>query len=193
MSLWYLSHRWPAKARRIRAVSPEPSLFAHMKYESRRRIRPKIRHLAPLDGCAYAFEKWAYRVRKSHDMAHIQFSLNVSVIFGKPEVHPKISQWYLSHRWPAKARRIRAVSPEPSLFAHMKYESRRRIRPKIRHLAPLDGCAYAFEKWAYRVRKSHDMAQIQFSLNVLLFSENRKSIPKFLSGKKLFKTVTLQI
>ena len=33
-------------------LSPEPSLFAHMKYGSRRRARPKTRHLAPLDGCA---------------------------------------------------------------------------------------------------------------------------------------------
>ena len=59
MRSWYLSHRRPAKAQasmRIRAVSPEPSLFAHMKYGSRRRVRPKIRHLAPLDGCACAFE-----------------------------------------------------------------------------------------------------------------------------------------
>ena len=50
-------YRRPAKARaslRIRAVSPEPSLFAHMKYGSRRRVRTKIRHLAPLDGCANA-------------------------------------------------------------------------------------------------------------------------------------------
>ena len=31
---------------RVRAVSPEPSLFADMKYESRRMVRPKIRHLA---------------------------------------------------------------------------------------------------------------------------------------------------
>ena len=49
MRLWYLSHRRPAKAQaslRICAVSPEPSLFAHMKYGSRRRVRPKIRHLA---------------------------------------------------------------------------------------------------------------------------------------------------
>ena len=43
MRLWYLSHRRPAKAQaslHIRAVSPEPSLFAHMKYGSRRRVRP---------------------------------------------------------------------------------------------------------------------------------------------------------
>ena len=49
MRLWYLSHRRPANAQaslRIRAVSPEPSLFAHMNYGSRRRVRPKIRHLA---------------------------------------------------------------------------------------------------------------------------------------------------
>ena len=50
MRLWYLSHRRPAKAQaslRIRAVSPEPSLFANIKYGNRRRVRPKIRHLAP--------------------------------------------------------------------------------------------------------------------------------------------------
>ena len=41
MRLWYLSHRRPAKAQaslRIRAVSLEPSLFAHMKYGSGRRV-----------------------------------------------------------------------------------------------------------------------------------------------------------
>ena len=59
MRLWYLSNRRPAKAQaslRIRAVSPEPSLFAHIKYGSRGRVRQKIRHVAPLDGCACAFE-----------------------------------------------------------------------------------------------------------------------------------------
>ena len=63
MRLWYLSHRRPAKAQaslRIRIVSPGSSLFAHMKYASRRRVRPKIRHLAPLDGCACAFEGWVF-------------------------------------------------------------------------------------------------------------------------------------
>ena len=42
MRLWYLSHRRPAKAQaslRIRAVSPEPSLFLHMKYGSRRKTK----------------------------------------------------------------------------------------------------------------------------------------------------------
>ena len=55
MRVWYLSHRRSVKAQaslRIRAVSPEPSRFAHMKNGSRRRIRPNIRHLAPLNGCA---------------------------------------------------------------------------------------------------------------------------------------------
>ena len=49
LRLWYLSLRRPAKAQaslRICAVSPEPSLFAHMKYGSSRRVWPKIRHLA---------------------------------------------------------------------------------------------------------------------------------------------------
>ena len=34
--------RWACASAQL----PEPSLFAHMKYGSRRRIRPKIRHLA---------------------------------------------------------------------------------------------------------------------------------------------------
>ena len=57
--LLLLSHRRPAKTQLslcIRAFSPEPPMFAHMKYGSRRRGQPKIRHLAPLDGCACAFE-----------------------------------------------------------------------------------------------------------------------------------------
>ena len=65
--LWYLPNRRPVKAQaslRICAVSPEPSLFAHMKYESRRKVRPKIRHLAPLDGCACAFKEWVYGGQK---------------------------------------------------------------------------------------------------------------------------------
>ena len=48
------------RLRHIRPVSPEPSLFSHMKYGSRRRVQPKIRHLAPLDCCACAFEEWVY-------------------------------------------------------------------------------------------------------------------------------------
>ena len=68
MRLWYLSHtRRPAKAQaslRICAVSLEPSLVAHIKYGSRRRIRPKIRHLAPSDGCACAFDERVYGGRK---------------------------------------------------------------------------------------------------------------------------------
>ena len=60
MRLWYLSNRRPAKAQtslRISAVSPEPSLFTHMKYG-------RVWHLAPLDGCTCAFEEWIYRGRK---------------------------------------------------------------------------------------------------------------------------------
>ena len=67
MILWYLPHRRPAKAQaslRICAILPEPSLFAHIKYGSRQRVHPRIRHLAPLDGCACAFEEWVYGGRK---------------------------------------------------------------------------------------------------------------------------------
>ena len=55
-----ITKRRTAKAHaslRIGAVSSEPSLFAHMKYGSRPRVRPKIKHLAPLDGCACTFEE----------------------------------------------------------------------------------------------------------------------------------------
>ena len=71
-----IKHRRLSKAQaslRIRAVSPEPLLFAHMKYGSRRRVRPKIRHIAPLDSRACAFEEWVYGRRKvpeSHAMIH---------------------------------------------------------------------------------------------------------------------------
>ena len=67
MRLWYLSHWRLAKTRvslRIHAVSPEPSLFAQMKYGSIRTVRPQIRHLAPLDGCACVFEEKVYGGQK---------------------------------------------------------------------------------------------------------------------------------
>ena len=81
---------------------------------------------------------------------------------GRVNQNAKLSQlmrsWYLSHtcRLPAKTQaslRIRAVSPEPSLFAHMTYWSRWRVRPNIRRAAPLDDCACAFEEWVYGGRK----------------------------------------
>ena len=71
MRLWYLSHRRPAKAQaslRIRTVSPEPSLFAHMKYGSRRMVRPKIRNLAPLDGCACRLKNEFTEDEKYHNL-----------------------------------------------------------------------------------------------------------------------------
>ena len=67
------------------------------------------------------------------------------------------SSWdYGDYRRSAKVQAslcIRAVSPEPSLFAHIKYGRRRRVRPRIGHLAPLDGCVWAFEEWVYGRRK----------------------------------------
>ena len=71
MRLWHLSHRRPAKAQaslRICAVSPEPSLFAHIKYGSRRRVWPKIWHLAPLDICACVFEEFTEDDEKCHNL-----------------------------------------------------------------------------------------------------------------------------
>ena len=45
---------------RIRAVSPEPSLLAHISSESRGTFRQKARSLAPLNG-------WACAVKTCHD------------------------------------------------------------------------------------------------------------------------------
>ena len=59
MRLWYLSYRRTVKGQarlRICAVMPEPSLFAYIKYGSRRRVWPKIRRVAPVDCCARMFE-----------------------------------------------------------------------------------------------------------------------------------------
>ena len=69
---------------------------------------------------------------------------NNCVAISKQNVGQLTRSWYLSHRQPAKAECT--GSPEPLLFVHIKYVSRRRVRPKIRHLAPLDGCACVFEE-----------------------------------------------
>ena len=83
MRLWYLSRVQPVKAPaslRIRAVSPEPSLFAHIKYGNKGRVRPKIRHLAPLDGCTCAFEEWVFTTEdeKYYNLTSwLNFSFNI--------------------------------------------------------------------------------------------------------------------
>ena len=71
---------------------------------------------------------------------------------GEP-AHPRSLTWAFASAQSHQRLRIRAVSPEPVLFAHMQYRSRRRVRPKIRHLAPLDGCACVFEEWVYGRQK----------------------------------------
>ena len=61
--IWYLSPMRAAKVQaslRIRAVSPEPSLLAHISSESRRTFRQKARSLAPLND-------WACAVKVCHD------------------------------------------------------------------------------------------------------------------------------
>ena len=70
MRLWNLSHRWSALL-----------LFAHMKYGSRQRVRPKIRHLAPLDGCACAFEKWDYGRNLMRWPKHLIISYTGTVMY----------------------------------------------------------------------------------------------------------------
>ena len=57
--IWYLSPMRVAKVQaslRIRAVSPEPPLLAHISSESRGTFRQKARSLAPLTGWACAIK-----------------------------------------------------------------------------------------------------------------------------------------
>ena len=61
--IWYLSPMRAAKVQaslRIHAVSPEPSLLAHISSVSRGTFRQKARSLAPLNG-------WACAVKICHD------------------------------------------------------------------------------------------------------------------------------
>ena len=61
--IWYLSPMRAAKVQaslRIRAVSPEPLLLAHISSESRGTFRQKARSLAPPNG-------WACAVKMCHD------------------------------------------------------------------------------------------------------------------------------
>ena len=70
MRLWYLSHRRPAKAQaslRIRAVSPEPSLFANMNYGCRRRVRPNIRNLM---SWLFFSSSWCHGLAVACDVRH---------------------------------------------------------------------------------------------------------------------------
>ena len=71
MRLLYLSHRQPAKAQaslRFSTVWSEPSLFQHMNYGSRQRVRQKIRYLASLDGCGMRLKNELMEDEKYHNL-----------------------------------------------------------------------------------------------------------------------------
>ena len=77
MRLWYLSHRQPAKAQVslcIHAVSPEPSLFAHMKYGSRWRVPNKNQTSRPTGWLHMRIWRMSLRRTKSaisHELAQL--------------------------------------------------------------------------------------------------------------------------
>ena len=85
--IWYLSPMRAAKVQaslRIRAVSPEPSLLAHISSESRRTFRQKARSLAALNGwaCAVKFcHDGMVEDTNSLDGAHISITLTVRSCF----------------------------------------------------------------------------------------------------------------
>ena len=76
--IWYLSPMRAAKLQaslRIRAVSTEPPLLAHISSESRGHFRQKARSLASLNGCACAVKTCRDGMledTKSLDGAHIR-------------------------------------------------------------------------------------------------------------------------
>ena len=80
--------------------------------------------------------------------------------------------WYLSPMRAAKVQaslRMRAVSPEPPLLAHIGSESRGTFRQKARSLAPLNG-------WACAVKICHDgMLEDTHSLDGAQMKSSRKS------------------
>ena len=86
MRLWYSSHRRPAKAQ-VSLCSLTRAFSVRTHDGSRQRVRPKIRHLALLDGCECAFKKLVYggrKVAKSHDMAHFMSNLpQFDIIYGQ--------------------------------------------------------------------------------------------------------------
>ena len=86
---------------------------------------------------------WVFAGRTCHFVGFVmrllKFCQTFCIIFFlscENNLHTKIEPAH--HRRPAKDQaslHIRAVSPEPSLFAHVKYGCRRRVWPKIRYLA----------------------------------------------------------
>ena len=75
---------------RIRAVSPEPSLLAHISRESRETFRQKARSLAPLNG-------WACAVKIYHDgMLEDTNSLDGAHIIGPFFELSIYSQYYMN-------------------------------------------------------------------------------------------------
>ena len=84
--IWYLSPMRAAKVQaslRIRAVSPEPSLLAHISSESRGTFRQKARSLAPLSGWACAVEichDGMLEDTNSLDAAHIVYKENITFL-----------------------------------------------------------------------------------------------------------------
>ena len=79
--IWYLSPVRAAKVQaslRIRAVSPEPPLLAHINSDSRKTFGQKARSLAPLNGWACAVEichDGMLEDTNSLDVAHIMVAL----------------------------------------------------------------------------------------------------------------------
>ena len=77
--------------------------------------------------------------------------------------------------------RIRAVSPEPSLLAHISSESRGTFRQKARSLAPLNG-------WACAVKICHDgMLEDTNSLDAAQCWKQEVSLPDEGPARRLLK------
>ena len=112
--IWYLSLMRAAKVQaslRIRAVSPESSLLAHINSESSGTFRQKARSLAPLNG-------WACAVKICHDgMLEDTNSLDgAHMSYYRHVVHASIELFFLY-----KLRELRQANLCLRAFRHDKF------------------------------------------------------------------------
>ena len=144
MRLWYLSHRRPAKAKaslRIRAVS----------VQSRQSLR-----------CLHT---WSMEVDKVPDLkgerggSVVECRTPEREVRGSRPTAAVLCPW-ARHFTPRKYWLItqEAMAPSRHDWKIVDWDvkpqhNQPKARPKIRHLATLDGCTSAFEDWIYGGRK----------------------------------------
>ena len=92
--IWTASSEFHTYSLCIRAVSPEPSLLAHISSESRGTFRQKARSLAPLNGWACAVKichDGMFEDTNSLDAAHVM----ITIMSSNFKLKKKTKNWWL--------------------------------------------------------------------------------------------------